>query len=266
VIAFLIPTLIVGALLSGSSVVLAAPSEPAIELGRRMLPEPGSPERLMYDALNSERLRSGLTPVAWSRELGTAAALHSADMAANGLLDHYGSDGADQQRRAARAGYVVPPGSGWMVIETISARPSVEAALGWLLSDGLHRRVVLRPTWREVGIGYASGGRHGAYWTLDFGCRPNVLPVFADPTGDGGHLSLTFTNENCAVFGAGPDRMGRATEVILSRHHDFQEAIWEPFADTKQVPHPRASELNVRLRDASGRLSTPLQLTLDDSS
>jgi hypothetical protein len=219
----------------------------------------------MYDALNAERVRNGLTPVAWCAELGSAAALHSADMAANGFLDHYGSDGADQQQRAARAGYVVPRGSGWMVIETISARPSVDTALSWLLGDGVHRRVLLRPTWREVGIGHAPGGRHGSYWTLDFGCRPNVLPVFADMSMDSTALSLTFTNEDCVAVGSGPERMGRATELVISTHGDFRDGVWEPFATVKEIARPRGRDLNTRLRDASGRMSAPVRLALGDS-
>jgi hypothetical protein len=217
----------------------------------------------MYDALNAERVGQGLTPVAWSAELATAAAHHSADMAANDYLDHVSPDGADQTRRAARAGYVVPPSTAWLVIEAISAMPSVESALGWLLSDGVHRRVLLRPVWREVGIGYASGGRYGNYWTLDFGCRPNVLPVFADLSGNGQRLELTFTNEHCAAAGGSPAEMGRAVEVLLSIRDDFRDAVWETFADIKEIARPAAPALHARLRDAQGRLSMPVRLPLD---
>ena len=261
----LIMMLITGALL-GSTTGASTSGDvgsPAPVAMQRPLPDPDSPERRMYDAVNAERLAQGLTPLAWSVELGAAAALHSADMVANGFLDHYGSDGADQQQRAARAGYIVPRGSGWMVIEAISARPSVEAALGWLLGDGVHRRVLLRSTWREVGIGYSAGGRYGSYWTLDFGCRPNVLPVFAEPSGDGQSFSLIFTNENCAAYGGGPEQMGRATELMLSAYADFRDGVWEPFVDTRQVARPARGELNARLRDGSGRLSEPVRLRLE---
>lgn len=185
-------------------------------------------------------------------------------MATNGFLDHDGSDGSTPQQRAARNGYVVPAGTGWMVIEAISAQPSAEAALNWLLTDGLHRRVLLRPVWREVGIGYVAGGRYGNYWTLDFGCRPNVLPVFGSLSADGQSVSLTFTNEECAAYGGGPDQMGRATELMLSSNRDFQEGVWEPFVATKQVPRPSGGDINARLRDSSGRLSAPVRLAVGD--
>ena len=217
----------------------------------------------MFEALNRERLRQGLMPVAWSTELARAAALHSEDMARADFLDHDGSDGSDPQQRAARAGYLVPANSGWMVIEAISAMPSMEAALDWLLTDGLHRRVLLRETWREVGIGYASGGRYGNYWTLDFGCRPNVLPVFATPISDGQALDLTFTNEHCAAYGGGPDQMGRATSYMLSARSDFRGAEWQPYVASQQLPGLDGSDLNVRFKDDSGRVSTPFRLVFD---
>ena len=226
------------------------------------LPAPGSVVRQMFDLLNTERSRQGVTPVAWSPELGTAAALHSADMAANAFLDHYGSDGSDQQQRAASAGYVVPPSSAWLVIEAISGMPGVEASFSWLTGDAQRRGVLFRSVWREVGIAYV-GGATGSYWTFDFGCRPNVLPVFADAATDGKSVALTFTNENCAVYGGGPTQMGRATELLVSSFSDFRDGVWEPFVDSKQLPKPAARELDVRLRDASGRLSAPVWLPLD---
>ena len=255
--------LVVGALLEGSPQVGAPTADPT---GTPTATPPGLPaassaERRMFEMLNAERVRQGLTPVAWSYELAMAAGLHSAEMAANGYLDHDGLDGSSPQQRAARQGYIVPPGTGWMVIEAISALP-LESAFNWLLADGVHRRVLLRPTWREGGIGYASGGRYGHYWTLDFGCRPNVLPAFANASADGQSLALTFTNENCAPYGGGPDQMGRASELMLSAHRDFRDGVWEPFVDAKQIARPAGRDLNVRLRDASGRLSAPSQIVL----
>lgn len=240
-----------------------ATSSPTPNVGAG-LPAASAVERQMFEALNAERRRQGLTPLAWSAELGRAAALHSADMARNDFLEHEGSDGSAPWQRAAREGYVVPPpGAGWMVIETISARPSMAAALGWLLSDGLHRRVLLRSTWREVGIGYFGGGRYGNYWTLDFGCRANVLPAFANASADGQTVALTFSNEECTPTGGGPTEMGRATELTISNQREFKDALWEPFAASKSILRPASRELNVRLRDVRGRLSAPVRLALD---
>src|SRR5438105_4011567 len=130
--------------------------------------------------VNRARVDHAVFPLARSQQLDAAAQAHSLDMVANNYLDHVGSDTSTPQERAERAGYVVPPRSGWIVVEVISAISDEPAGpLNWWLTEptGVHRRVVLNPRWRESGVGYAAGGDYGNYWTLLVGCRPAVLPV-----------------------------------------------------------------------------------------
>lgn len=101
-------------------------------------------------------------------------------MVQNNYLDHTGSDGSTPQERADKAGYHVPPNTGWIVVEAISAiSADPSGPVNWWLGDGQHRNVLLNARWREVGVGYAQGGQYGNYWTADFGCRPGVLPTVA---------------------------------------------------------------------------------------
>jgi len=130
--------------------------------------------------VNQARVDHDLLPLARSQQLDSAAQAHSQDMVANNYLDHVGADGSTPQERADRAGYVVPPRSGWIVVEVISAISDQPAGpLNWWLTEstGVHRRVLMNPRWREFGVGYAAGGDYGNYWTLDVGCRPGVLPI-----------------------------------------------------------------------------------------
>jgi uncharacterized protein YkwD len=130
--------------------------------------------------VNQARVDHDLLPLARSQQLDAAAQEHSQDMVANRYLDHVGSDGSTPQERAGRAGYVVPPHSGWIVVEVISAISDQPAGpLNWWLTEstGVHRRVLMNPRWREFGVGYAAGGDYGNYWTLDVGCRPGMLPI-----------------------------------------------------------------------------------------
>lgn len=244
---------------AGGSAAAASPSLPPA-------PAPGSTEARMLALLNEARTQAGVLPVAWSPELGASTRAHGQDMATNGFLDHDGSDGSGPATRAARHGYVVPAGSGWLVIEAISAMPSVESAMNWLLTDGLHRRVLLRSYFREVGIAHVVGGPYGNTWVLDFGCRPNVLPVHPAPGGAPGTVALTFSNEDCAPYGGGPERMGRATQVMLSQRADFRDAVWEPFAPVREVAAPRSGELLARHRDDQGRESVPYRALLGSQS
>jgi hypothetical protein len=128
--------------------------------------------------INRARLGAGVLPLARAAELDTAAQGHSADMVAHDYLDHTGSDGSEPQQRAEQAGYKVPPQSGWIVVEVISAiSGDPEGPLNWWLGESdQHRSVLLNPRWREIGLGYAEGGEYGHYWTADFGCRPGILP------------------------------------------------------------------------------------------
>jgi hypothetical protein len=129
------------------------------------------------------------------------------------------------------------------VVEAISARSDApDGALGWWLSDGLHRRVVLRPTWRELGVGFAPGGPYGRFWVALFGCRPNVLPpVLLDGV-------LATPDEGCGRGGGafGPVQSERVAETSAGA----QDAGWEPYRSQRAWPagHPAV----VQLRDAAG--------------
>jgi uncharacterized protein YkwD len=43
------------------------------------------------------------------------------------------------------------------------------AVQGWMNSSG-HRAIILG-SYCDVGVGYATGGSYGYYWTLDVGCQ-----------------------------------------------------------------------------------------------
>jgi uncharacterized protein YkwD len=214
-----------------------------------------TPQERMAALVNRARIAQGLNPVAISPELTAAAEAHSRDMAASGYMEHRARDGSTPQQRAVRNGYAVPQGTAWIVVEVISARPTPEAAADWLLTDRLHRGVMLRPAWREMGIGYVKGGPYGQFWTIDFGCRPNVLPVLTEAAPSGG-MTVRLTNEDCAPGGGNADQIGRATEMMVSDRKDFRGAVWEPFSATKSLPN--VGDVHVKLRDGRGREATSL--------
>jgi uncharacterized protein YkwD len=130
--------------------------------------------------INEVRVALDRLPLAESIELDAAAQAHSEDMVAYGYLDHIGSDGSDPQDRAVEAGYKVPPNSGWIVVEVISARgPDPSAPVNWWIygDPAVHGKVLLNTRYREIGGGYAPGGPYGNYWTVLVGCRPGVIPT-----------------------------------------------------------------------------------------
>jgi hypothetical protein len=209
------------------------------------------PEQRLIQLINQARIATGLGPLAITPELSTAAENHARDMVQNGYMEHTARDGSTPQQRAARVGYNAPSNSAWMVLEVISARQTPEAAANWLLSDALHRGVLLRKYWREMGAAYVQGGPYGQMWVVEFGCRPNVLPVLAEPNGSGG-TTVRLSNEECTPTGSG-DAMGKATEVMVSDKPDFSGAAWEPFVTTKVISG--GSNVFVRYRDSQGRIT-----------
>jgi hypothetical protein len=193
--------------------------------------------------LDRARVSSGLLPLARSVELDRAAADHVQDMISLGYMDHFAPDGSTPGTRAQREGYNFPSGSGWMAIEAITASSDApEGALGWLLSDSLHAGVVLRRTWRELGIAYAPGGPYGRFWVLEFGCRPNVLPpVLLDGT-------LSIPNETCSHGGAAFD--GVASMRFGDKPDNAHGQAWAPYG--ARNPWPAGKPAVVDLMDDGG--------------
>lgn len=210
------------------------------------------PEQRIVQLINQARIAQGLGPLALTSELNAAAKGHAQDMAAKSYMEHEGLDGSTPQSRALKAGYGAPSGTAWLVLEVISARQTAEAAANWLLSDRLHRGVLLRGYWREMGAAYVEGGPYGQFWVVEFGCRPNVLPVITEPNAGGG-LTVRLSNEECTPSGT-TEAIGKATEVMVSNKPDFAGAAWEPFATTKTVA--TGGNVFVRYRDAKGRETT----------
>jgi uncharacterized protein YkwD len=193
--------------------------------------------------LGRARVGAGLLPLARSPALDRAALAHAQDMVARGYMEHDALDGSTPATRAAREGYDTTPGGAWMVVETISAiSDEPDGPLGWWLSDGLHRRVVLRSTWREMGIGFAPGGPYGRFWVALFGCRPNVLPpVLLDGV-------LAVPDEGCGRTGDafGPVQSVRVAETSAAA----QKLDWEPYAAQRAWPAGRTAVVDER--DAAG--------------
>ncbi len=188
---------------------------------------PGEANTLL-SLLNQARLRSGLTPLAWSPLLAQAAQVHAADMVRTGRVDGIGSDGSTPVDRILATGYkawndgMMVQELRWMGLGTL------EDALRWFYEDGTSW-AALMGTYREIGIGYAEGEDGVHAWVITLGARPGVLPVFIN---DGATVvtspvvALRLANEDAVPLGEG-NWMGRAIEVRVSNTLDFTDAAWQ---------------------------------------
>jgi uncharacterized protein YkwD len=114
---------------------------------------------------NVQRAANGCDALTWNTKLATAAAKHSADMAANDYFSHDSLDGRDPFQRMKDEGYSFSAAA-----ENIAAGQPTPADVvdGWMNSSG-HRANILNCGLTELGVGVARGGSYGVYWTQDFG-------------------------------------------------------------------------------------------------
>ncbi len=137
--------------------------------------EPGSRTKASFiekvlELTNKEREKAGLRPLALEQKLSSSASWKASDMADRDYFDHADGNGKDFVDRAEQFGY-----SDWTYLgENIAAGQATpeEVVQEWMASPG-HRKNILKPQYREIGIGFTSEG-HGAYksyWVQEFGAR-----------------------------------------------------------------------------------------------
>lgn len=156
---------------SASAEACSAANATASQAGKRAL------VRATLCVLNAERARHNLRRLRLNGNLSTAARRHSRAMVRRKFFSHDSVDGASFVDRIRSAGYL-SGASSWYVGENIaygSGTRSSPRSIGtaWMKSAP-HRANILRPSFREIGIGVALGtpvGRGGATYTTDFGQR-----------------------------------------------------------------------------------------------
>jgi len=121
-------------------------------------------EQEVIRLVNIERANRGLKPLAHNWELSRVARFKSMDMRDRAYFSHqsptYGSP-FDMIRNFGLS-YTAAG-------ENIAAGQQTAAAVvqAWMNSQG-HRENILNSTYTQIGVGYASGGSMGHYWTQMF--------------------------------------------------------------------------------------------------
>jgi uncharacterized protein YkwD len=114
---------------------------------------------------NAERTKKGCRKLSADTTLTKVAQAHSVDMAKKNYFAHNSKDGRSPFQRMSDAGYDYAAAA-----ENIAAgqRTPKEVVAGWMNSPG-HKANILNCDLTEIGVGYATGGDYGVYWTQDFG-------------------------------------------------------------------------------------------------
>jgi uncharacterized protein YkwD len=172
--------LVLAALLVMASLALPLAAGAATCASASALPGDASRSQLARAVVcvsNLERRAHGLRALRVNRQLASAARRHSLDMVRRGYFAHTGPSGDTFVQRIRAAGYLRSART-WLVGENLGwgwgagASPSgiVDA---WMHSPE-HRKILLRPSYGEVGVGVVRGGPHPkaapqATFTADFG-------------------------------------------------------------------------------------------------
>jgi hypothetical protein len=205
--------------------------------------------------INALRQQNGLLPLDLSSTLSASAQRHSDDMARTGNIDHTGSDGSSIESRIRDAGYGHWRDFGiWGENIYGGQTANVDVAWDFWINSQVHRANILKPRYREIGIGVGRSANGGTYYTLNFGAQPNVLPFFV--TGSAPVVTLLLTNENDITTGEGVAVMGQATQVRIAEGTDTSNAPWQPWAQSIPFQLSEAAEqktITVEYKDDLGR-------------
>jgi len=178
----------------------------------------------MLDLINSERRRNGVSPeLCFNSKLNAAALAHSNDMIRFNYFSHTGRDGSSFSQRMRRAGY----NTNGRRSENIAINSNVARAHASLMNSAGHRRNILTPGMKHIGLGInrITSGRYAGslMFTQVFGssstercsssggsssCRDSPQG-WHDSDGPRYNCAWYAQGSNCAKYGNGYANRGR---------------------------------------------------------
>jgi uncharacterized protein YkwD len=130
-------------------------------------------EHTILCLVNAARRRAGVARLSRNGRLARAAERHARDMTRRDFFQHVTPDGVTPMARARRAGYDASMLAENLAFGTGSWSTPAGTVAQWLDSPG-HRRAMLAPGVREIGVGAVSGSP-----LSDVGGGVTVAAVFA---------------------------------------------------------------------------------------
>jgi uncharacterized protein YkwD len=126
--------------------------------------EDSSYEARVLQLINVERARYGLGAVSYDRRLDAADESHNAQQAATGTMAHEGIGDADPAARIQATGFR----QAWGENVAAGQRSPEQVVAEWMASPE-HRRNILDPTYRLMGVSYTTAANGRTYWAQEFG-------------------------------------------------------------------------------------------------
>lgn len=128
----------------------------------RLQVQPAAEER-MLELINRDRRAEGLTPLLMDDELRQVARAHSREMFQLSYFAHQSPRTGSPTDRLKAAGidYMIAG-------ENLAYQPDVEIAHRELMNSPGHRKNLMSPLYKRVGVGVVRGGLYGEMYTQEF--------------------------------------------------------------------------------------------------
>lgn len=120
-------------------------------------------EQQLLRLVNEERAKIGVAPLTREETRTDVGRAHSKDMFERGYFSHYSPEGKDVGDRLEEAGVTYG-----IAGENLALAPSIQSAHEGLMNSPGHRRNILDPAFKRVGIGVVDGGVYGKMITQVF--------------------------------------------------------------------------------------------------
>lgn len=121
-------------------------------------------EQRVLQLVNAERARAGLPALGYQRQLDQASETHARHMASVGRMAHEGIGDGDPGSRILATGFNRSWGEN---VATGQVSPE-QVVAEWMASPG-HRRNIMDPQYRYLGVSYEVAANGRTYWAQSFG-------------------------------------------------------------------------------------------------
>lgn len=121
-------------------------------------------EAKVLELVNKERAKAGLSPVRYNGTLDNAAEKHARHMGLVGRMAHDGIGDGDPGERIRAEGFR----RGWGENVATGQSSPEQVVREWMNSPS-HRRNILDPNFRSLGVAYTTAANGRSYWAQAFG-------------------------------------------------------------------------------------------------
>lgn len=121
-------------------------------------------EQRVLELINEERRKAGLGGVVYNGTLDNAAEKHATHMSLVGSMAHDGIGDGDPGERARAEGWRKSWGE-----NVATGQTSPEQVVREWMNSPTHRKNILDPNFRNMGVGYVTAANGRSYWAQEFG-------------------------------------------------------------------------------------------------